>query len=426
MRRAAARRDRQRLQPLHLGASPDVADSSTLWCPDPVVCDRSLARHPAWRRLGIACSSLNTPALRALPTRCRDPGLMSRIPRPAGVGVVRVRSRGGTAHACASWVSDAQPPKLLDKVRQAIRARHLSPRTEEAYVHWIRRFIVHHGKRHPREMGATEVTQFLTDLAVRRRMSASTANQALSALLFLYRHVVAKDLGRIEDLPRGRPPARLPVVLTRDEVRRVLTRLNGVVWLVVALLYGAGLRITECLELRVKDVDFDRRQITVRRGKGRKDRRAVLPALVTTKLSEHLEAVRRRHAADLAAGFGAAVLPGALDRKYPNASTDWRWQFIFPAARLCRDPRYGPPTRYHLHESVIQRALAAAVGESGIAKRVSCHTFRHSFATHLLEDGHDIRTVQELLGHADVSTTMIYTHVLERGVLGVTSPADKL
>jgi integron integrase len=323
-------------------------------------------------------------------------------------------------------VSDSQPPRLLDAVRHAIRARHLSPRTEEAYVHWIRRFIVHHGKRHPRDLGATEVTQFLTDLAVRQRMSASTSNQALSALLFLYRHVVVKDLGRLEDLPRGHPPDRLPVVLTRDEVRRVLGRLSGVVWLVIALLYGAGLRITECLELRVKDVDFDRRQITVRRGKGRKDRRAVLPALVTTKLSEHLEAVRRRHAADLAAGFGAAVLPGALDRKYPNASRDWRWQFVFPAGRLCRDPRYGPPTRYHLHESVIQRALATAARECVITKRVSCHTFRHSFATHLLEDGHDIRTVQELLGHADVSTTMIYTHVLERGVLGVTSPADKL
>jgi integron integrase len=311
-------------------------------------------------------------------------------------------------------------------VRQAIRARHLSPRTEEAYVHWIRRFIVHHGKRHPRELGAAEVKAFLTDLAVARRMSASTSNQALSALLFLYRHVVVKDLGRLEALPRGRPPDRLPVVLTRDEVRRVLGRLNGVVWLVVGLLYGAGLRITECLELRVKDVDFDRREITVRRGKGRKDRRAVLPALVATKLSEHLEAVRRRHAADRAAGFGAAVLPGALDRKYPNASRDWRWQFVFPAARLCRDPRYGPPTRYHLHESVIQRAIATAARECAITKRVSCHTFRDSFATHLLEDGHDIRTVQELLGHADVSTTMIYTHVLERGVLGVTSPADKL
>jgi integron integrase len=323
-------------------------------------------------------------------------------------------------------MSDSQPPRLLDTVRQAIRTRHLSPRTEEAYVHWIRRFIVHHGKRHPRELGAADVTQFLTDLAVRQRVSASTSNQALSALLFLYRHVVVKDLGRLEDLPRGRPPDRLPVVLTRDEVRRVLGRLSGVVWLVVALLYGAGLRITECLELRVKDVDFDRRQITVRRGKGRKDRRAVLPALVTTKLSEHLESVRRRHAADLAAGFGAAVLPGALDRKYPNASRDWRWQFVFPAARLCRDPRYGPPTRYHLHESVIQRALATAARECVITKRVSCHTFRHSFAMHLLEDGHDIRTVQELLGHADVSTTMIYTHVLERGVLGVTSPADKL
>jgi len=311
-------------------------------------------------------------------------------------------------------------------VRHAIRARHLSPRTEEAYVHWIRRFIVHHGKRHPREMGAAEVTQFLTDLAVRRHVSSSTSNQALSAVLFLYRHVVVKDLGRLADLPRGRPPERVPVVLTRDEVRRVLARLSGVVWQVTALLYGAGLRITECLELRVKDVDFDRRQITVRRGKGRKDRRAVLPALVAATLLEQIEATRRRHVADLAAGFGAAVLPGALDRKYPNASRDWRWQFVFPAARLCRDPRWGGPTRYHLHESVIQRAIASAARDCGIVKRVSCHTFRHSFATHLLEDGHDIRTVQELLGHADVSTTMIYTHVLERGVLGVTSPVDKL
>jgi integron integrase len=300
-------------------------------------------------------------------------------------------------------MSDPQSPRLLDMVRHAIRARHLSPRTEEAYVHWIRRFIVHHGKRHPREMGAAEVTQFLTDLAVRQHVSSSTSNQALSAVLFLYRHVVVKDLGRLADLPRGRPPDRVPVVLTRDEVRRVLARLSGVVWLVTALLYGAGLRITECLELRVKDVDFDRRQITVRRGKGRKDRRAVLPALVTAKLLEQIEATRRRHAADLAAGFGAAVLPGALDRKYPNASRDWRWQFVFPASRLCRDPRWGGPTRYHLHELVIQRAIAATARDCGIAKRVCCHTFRHSFATHLLEDGHDIRTVQELLGHADVS-----------------------
>lgn len=318
------------------------------------------------------------------------------------------------------------PPRLLESVRLAIRARHLSPRTEEAYVHWIRRYIVHHDKRHPRELGAADVTAFLAHLAAGQRVSASTSNQALSALLFLYRNVVVKDLGRLEDLPRGRPPERVPVVLTRDEVRRVLGRLSGTAWLVVALLYGAGLRITECLELRVKDVDFERRQITVRRGKGRKDRRAVLPALVAGPLKTHLEAVRGRHVSDLAAGFGAAVLPGALDRKYPNASRDWRWQFVFPAGRLCRDPRWGPPTRYHLHESVIQRMVGSAVRESGITKRVSCHTFRHSFATHLLEDGHDIRTVQELLGHADVSTTMMYLHVLERGVLGVTSPVDKL
>jgi integron integrase len=317
-------------------------------------------------------------------------------------------------------------PRLLDQVRGAIRGRHLSPRTEEAYVHWIRRFIVHHGKRHPREMGAVEIKQFLTDLAARQRVSASTSNQALSALLFLYRHVIVMDLGGLDALPRGRAPERVPVVATRDEVRQILARLTGVAWLVVAILYGAGLRITECLELRVKDVDFERRQITVRRGKGRKDRRAVLPAIVAPKLTAHLEVVRRRHAADLSAGFGRVVLPDALDRKYPQAARDWRWQFIFPAARICRDARWGPPTRYHLHESVIQRAIASAVSACGIEKRVSCHTFRHSFATHLLEDGHDIRTVQELLGHADVSTTMVYLHVLARGALGVTSPADKL
>ena len=319
----------------------------------------------------------------------------------------------------------ADPPRLLDLVREALRVRHRSRRTEDAYVHWIRRFIVYHRRRHPRELGAPEIRAFLAAL-VEQRVSASTSNQALSALLFLYRHVLGRDLGRLDDIPRGRLPERLPVVLTRDEVRRLLAELSGVVWIIGALLYGAGLRITECLELRVKDVDVARRQLTVRRGKGQKDRRALLPSVVVPGLTEHLEGVRRRHAADLAAGFGAAVLPGALDRKYPNASRSWAWQFVFPAARICRDARWGPPTRYHLHESVVQRAIGVAVQRCGFTKRVSCHTLRHSFATHLLEDGHDIRTVQELLGHADLATTMIYTHVLERGVLGVTSPADKL
>jgi integron integrase len=317
-------------------------------------------------------------------------------------------------------------PKLLDRVREAVRLRHYSRRTEESYLTWIRRFIIHHGKRHPSAMGADEIRQYLTHLAVERHVSASTQNQALSALLFLYRQVLRVDPGPIEHVPHAQTPTRVPVILSRDEVRAVLHQLTGVAWLLASLLYGAGLRLQECLELRVKDVDFDRNQIVVRRGKGQKDRRTMLPDSVKARLTDHLAEVKRQHQRDLAAGLGRVVLPLALDRKYPNAGTDWAWQFVFPAGRICRDPRFGPPSRYHLHESAVQRAVAAAVRRAGIAKRVSSHTFRHSFATHLLEDGYDIRTVQELLGHADVSTTMIYTHVLNRGALGVRSPADRL
>jgi len=316
--------------------------------------------------------------------------------------------------------------RLLDRVREAVRTRHYSRRTEEAYVHWIRRFIVFHEKRHPREMGAPEVSAFLTWLAVERRVSASTQNQALSALLFLYRQVLRQDVGDLPSVVRARTPERLPVVLSRDEVSSVLKQLDGATRLVVLLLYGSGLRLQECLELRVKDIDVERNQVVVRRGKGQKDRLTTMAASAKPLLVPHLEAVKRQHNDDLACGFGRVVLPYALDRKYPNASTEWAWQFVFPASRMCRDPRFGPPSRYHLHESVIQRAVAAATRRAGIPKRVSCHTFRHSFATHLLEDGYDIRTVQELLGHADVSTTMIYTHVLSRGGLGVRSPADRL
>ncbi len=281
-------------------------------------------------------------------------------------------------HAFPVCMPETKRPRLLDQVRDALRSRHRSPRTEEAYVSWIRRFIFHHGKRHPRDMGASEVTSFVTALAVRHQMSASTQNQALSAILFLYREVLRTDIGPLDGIPRGRVPERLPVVLTRGEVRRILDRLAGIPWLVVALLYGAGLRITECLELRGKDIDLDRRQIIIRRGKGQKDRRALLPMSVAPRLREHLDNVRRRHEGDLAAGFGAATLPGALDRKYPNASREWRWQFVFPASRICRDPRWGAPSRFHLHESAVQRALASAVRGAELTKRASCHTFRHS------------------------------------------------
>lgn len=320
----------------------------------------------------------------------------------------------------------SEAPKLLDQVRGTIRARHYSRRTEEAYVHWIRRFILFHGKRHPREMGEPQVTAFLTMLASKELVSASTQTQALSAVVFLYRAVLRQEIGELAGVPRARASTHVPVVLGVPDVRKVLDALNGVPRLVASLLYGAGLRVQESLEMRVKDIDFDRREITVRRGKGGKDRRVMLPEVVREPLARHLGDVKRLHEKDLAGGFGRVVLPEALARKYPGAPKEWRWQFVFPAARICRDPRYGPPSRFHLHESVIQRAVTAAAREAGVTARVTCHTFRHSFATHLLESGSDIRTVQELLGHADVSTTMIYTHVLNRGGLGVRSPMDRL
>ena len=320
----------------------------------------------------------------------------------------------------------APPQKLLDRVRDAIRTRHYSRRTEEAYVHWIRRYIVFHKKAHPSTLGAGEISAFLTWLAVERRVSASTQNQALSAVLFLYKAVLNVEIGEVPPVVRARTPERLPVVLSRDEVCAILKQLAGTMRLVVMLLYGSGLRLQECLDLRVKDIDFDRHQIVVRQGKGRKDRVTMLPSAAREALTGHLAEVRRLHEADLASGFGRVALPFALDRKFPNAATDWRWQFVFPAGRICRDPRYGRPSRYHLHESVVQKAVVQAVRPAGITKRVGPHTMRHSFATHLLEDGYDIRTVQELLGHRDVSTTMIYTHVLNRGGLGVKSPMDRL
>jgi len=285
---------------------------------------------------------------------------------------------------------------------------------------------VFHGKAHPSTLGASEISAFLTWLAVRQLVSASTQNQALSALLFLYKQVLFVEIALVSPVVRARTPERLPVVLSRDEVGALLKQLTGTERLFVMLLYGTGLRLEECLDLRVKDLDFDRHQIIVRQGKGRKDRATMLPVAAKETLAGHLADVRRLHEADLTRGFGRVALPFALDRKFRSAPTEWKWQFVFPATRMCRDPRLGPPSRYHLHESVMQKAVAHAARAAGITKRVSPHVFRHSFATQLLEDGYDIRTVQELLGHRDVRTTMIYLHVMHRGALGVKSPMDRL
>ena len=322
--------------------------------------------------------------------------------------------------------AEAPKPRLLDRVRQAIATRHYSRRTEKAYVHWIKRYVFFHGKRHPAEMGAAEVSAFLTSLAVDSKVAASTQNQALSALLFLYREVLGMELPWLDEVVRAKRPLHLPVVLTRDEVRAVLQRLGGVPRLMAILLYGAGLRLLECCRLRVKDVDFAMNQITIRDGKGHKDRLTMLPASIKAELVSHLEGVREQHHADLRHGAGWVELPGALMRKYPNAGRDWGWQWVFPATRVYVDRVTGQRRRHHLHESVLQRAVKDAVRSAGLTKPATCHTFRHSFATHLLEESHDIRTVQELLGHQDVSTTMIYTHVLNRGPAGVRSPADRM
>lgn len=317
------------------------------------------------------------------------------------------------------------PPRLLEQLRARIRRLGLSTRTEEAYVGWVRRFILANGKRHPREMGAREVEAFLTRLATQGQVAVSTQNQALSALLFLYREVLSQELPWMEDIRRAKRPARLPVVLSRHEVAALLDEMEGVTWLQASLLYGAGLRLLECLRLRVQDVDFVRREITVRQGKGGKDRRTMLPAVVVEALQGQLVEARRVHERDLAAGYGEVWLPYALARKYRHAAREWQWQYVFPASQRSTDPRSGVKRRQHLDESVLQRAVKLAVRRADIAKPATCHTLRHSFATHLLESGADIRTVQELLGHKDVATTQIYTHVLNRGAGGVISPLDR-
>ena len=316
-------------------------------------------------------------------------------------------------------------PKLLPSLRSELRVRHYSTRTEQAYVSWVRRFIHHHGTRHPGELPASAISGFLSDLA-RRGVSASTQNQAMSALIFLYRDVLGRDVGWLTGVVRAKRPKRLPSVLTRDEVRRLIGRLDGADAIQARMLYGSGLRLREACSLRVKDVDLEQRQLTIRSGKGGKDRITVLSDALRAPLTDHLERVAKVHATDLERGVAGTVLPHNLIRKYPRAPYEWAWQWIFPAARLHWDRAAAGWRRHHRHETVLQRAVRRAAGEARIPKRVSCHTLRHSFATHLLEDGYDIRTVQELLGHRDVSTTMIYTHVLNRGGRGVRSPADAL
>ncbi len=315
--------------------------------------------------------------------------------------------------------------KLLDRVRHEIRSRHYSYATEKSYVQWVKRFILFHDKRHPQEMGAEEIERFLSWLATARNVAAATQNQALHALLFLYREVLEIEPPWLENITFSRRPKRVPVVLTIDEVDRLFNCLQGVEWLVAALLYGAGLRISECLRLRVKDVNLGYQQITVRDGKGKKDRVTLLPDSAAEPLRAQLRFARAVFDRDLADGLPGVSLPHALARKYPSAPNEWPWQFVFPSRKPVADPRSGIYLRHHLHQARFQRAMRRALAQARIAKRASCHTLRHSFATHLLERGYDIRTVQELLGHSDVKTTMIYTHVLNRGGRGVRSPLDR-
>jgi integron integrase len=318
------------------------------------------------------------------------------------------------------------PPKLLDRLRDKVRLKHYSLSTERQYIHWVKRFILFHGKRYPRDLGPQEVESFLTHLAVDGHVSASTQNQALSALLFLYREVLEQDLPWLQDVVRAKRPARLPVVLTQTEVAAVLDRMQGVHALMARLLYGTGMRLMEVVRLRVKDVDFERAEVLVRDGKGGKDRVTMLPRKLTAPLQEHLVWRRRLFEDDTAKGMAGVFLPDALERKYPNGGREWGWQYIFPSGSYSVDPRSGVERRHHLDEKLLQRAMKKAVQAADIAKPATPHTLRHSFATHLLQSGYDIRTVQELLGHADVATTMIYTHVLNQGGRGVLSPLDQL
>jgi integron integrase len=327
----------------------------------------------------------------------------------------------------AGSATEGKPKKkLLDRVRDVTRLKHYSVRTERTYCDWIERFIRFHGMRHPAEMAEPEVSEFLTDLARVGNVSASTQNQALSALLFLYKEVLKQEIGWLKRVERAKKPARLPMVLSRDEVHKIFAHLHGAPQLMAGLLYGSGLRLMECVRLRVKDVDFAYARITLRDTKGGRDRVTMLPVNLAAPLQLHLQKVKAQHEQDLADGFGEVWLPDALARKYPNAAREWSWQFVFPSSRISVDPRSQVKRRHHIDESALQQAVKKAVCAAMLTKPASCHTFRHSFATHLLENGYDIRTVQELLGHKDVSTTMIYTHVLNRPGIGVRSPLDHI
>lgn len=315
-------------------------------------------------------------------------------------------------------------PRLFDEVRRRMRLKHYSLQTERAYIGWMRRFILLNGKRHPRDMGATEVEAFLSHLAVALDVAASTQNQALSAVLFLYREVLDIELPWMDGIVRAKRPRRLPTVLSRDEVQQLLAAMDGRPWLLASLLYGTGMRLMEALRLRVKDVDFARHEVTIRDGKGGKDRRTMLPRSLIEPLQREIERARSLHSQDVSAGFGTTRLPHALARKYPNAGSEFGWQFVFPSIQRSRDPLDGRERRHHFDDAVLSRAIRRARHRAGIVKPVSAHTLRHSFATHLLEAGYDLRTIQELLGHKDVSTTQIYAHVLNHGARGVISPLD--
>lgn len=321
---------------------------------------------------------------------------------------------------------DQRQPRLLDRVRERIRVKHYSRSTEKTYIYWIRWYIHHHGLRHPKDMGATEVEAFLSHLATVRQVSAGTQNQAMHALLFLYREVLEIDLPWLDGITRAKPSKRIPTVLTQSETRALLANVDGLPGLIIRLLYGTGMRLMEGLRLRVKDIDFAGRIITVRDGKGAKDRAVMLPYSVAEPLRHHLDDVKRIHTRDLAAGFGSVYLPHAIERKYPRAAYDFGWQYIFPASKPGACPRTGEIRRHHLHDSAVSKAIKSARRSAGIVKHIGAHTLRHSFATHLLESGTDIRTIQQLLGHSHVSTTQIYTHVAERGAAGVTSPLENL